>query len=41
MAQRYEPELGQAHFGNPTGAYAVSAIGHAAISYLLDEIDVF
>ena len=38
MAQGYVPELGQMVFGNPTGEFAVSAIGSAAVSALLDEV---
>ena len=38
MTQWYVPELGHAAFGNPTGEFAVSAIGSAAVSALLAEV---
>lgn len=38
MSERYTPELGQWAFGAPTGEYAVSSLGSAAIAALLDEM---
>ena len=37
MDDAYTPELGQACFGNPWGAHAVSAIGEAAIQAVIDD----
>jgi hypothetical protein len=35
----YEPELGQAVFGNPTGIYELPEFAEALLKYLLDEIE--
>lgn len=39
MSERYTPELGQWAFGAPTGDYAVSNLGSAAIAHLLSEME--
>ena len=36
----YQPELGQACFGNPAGEYGLSEIGHASVTYLLDVMRI-
>lgn len=38
MSDRYQPELGQAAFGCPWGAYETGELGDACIAYVCREI---
>ncbi|GAH04658.1 unnamed protein product, partial [marine sediment metagenome] len=39
MGKEYEPELGQAFFGNPMGQYECPEFVEALIGFILDEME--